>query len=133
MSLFVDTSAFVALADRGDTHHQSAVQFIRNLPADEVMITSDYVMDETLTRLRFSIGHEAAMKFGTGILKSRMVRMIHIDESLWKQAWEFFKKYPDQAFSFTDCVSFAVMRVFDVSVAFSFDQDFLKAGLQIVP
>jgi len=48
-------------------------------------------------------------------------------------AWGFFRKYRDHELSFTDCTSFAAMRKYGIREAFTFDEDFSKAGFEIVP
>ena len=41
-----------------------------------------------------------------------------------------FEKFADQEISFTDCVSFALMREADIQQAFSFDWHFERAGFK---
>ena len=43
--------------------------------------------------------------------KSDQIEMLTINEEIKKKAWEIIKKYHDQAFSYTDCTSFAVMQI----------------------
>jgi predicted nucleic acid-binding protein len=44
------------------------------------------------------------------------------------QAWTTFDRYRDRAWSFTDCVSRAVMQRLDLARAFAFDQHFREFG-----
>ncbi|RLB04974.1 MAG: VapC toxin family PIN domain ribonuclease, partial [Deltaproteobacteria bacterium] len=48
-------------------------------------------------------------------------------------AEEILMQYEDQAFSYTDAVSFAVMKQYGITQAFSFDQYFVTAGFSLVP
>ncbi len=55
-SLFVDSSALVALGDDTDDHYKKADRFFRNQLGATRFITSDFVLDETLTYLSSRIG-----------------------------------------------------------------------------
>jgi len=48
-------------------------------------------------------------------------------------AWTVFSRYRDQAFSFTDCASFALMERLKVKVALALDNDFRAYGLPCLP
>ena len=134
MRLFADTGAWCALYDKGDTHHTRAVAFLRELRNQRVrLITSDYVLDETLTLLRFRAGHREAVDFGKWVLQSPLVKVVRVDEMIWKAAWEIFVKYADKAFSFTDCTSFAIMRKLGITDAFAFDHNFEQMGFRLLP
>ena len=50
-----------------------------------------------------------------------------------ERAWEIFKKYDDQIFSFTDCVSFAQMERLDIRTALALDDDFKIMDYRVVP
>jgi predicted nucleic acid-binding protein len=47
-----------------------------------------------------------------------------------EEAWQMFKRYPDKAFSFTDCTSFVVMRHRGMWEAFTNDHNFAQVGYQ---
>jgi uncharacterized protein len=42
------------------------------------------------------------------------------------------RKYADQGVSFTDCVSFAIMRRHKIRTAFTFDRHFKLAGFNVI-
>jgi predicted nucleic acid-binding protein len=44
-----------------------------------------------------------------------------------------FEQFADQPFSFTDCLSFAVMKHSGLSRAFTFDNHFRVAGFEVWP
>jgi hypothetical protein len=134
MRLFADTGAWCALYDRSDVHHARASAFMRELKRQKVqLITSDYVLDESLTLLRFRAGHREAVEFGRWVLQSPLVKVINVDEKIWQAAWEIFVKSDDKYFSFTDCTSFAIMRQLDLINAFAFDHNFEQAGFVMLP
>jgi len=134
MRIFVDTSAWAALYDRSDVNHDAAAGFLRGLKGRRVaLITTDYVLDETLTLIRMRVGHTKAVDFGRWIFESEAVEVEEIDGDLWREAWEIFVRYSDKDFSFTDCTSFALMRRMGLSEAFSFDKHFSQFGFTLLP
>lgn len=134
MRLFADTGAWCALYDRSDVHHTHASAFLQELKREKAqLITSDYVLDESLTLLRFRAGHKEAVDLGQWVLQSPLVKRINVDERIWQSAWEMFVRYDDKAFSFTDCTSFAIMRQLGLLNAFAFDHNFEQAGFVMLP
>jgi len=131
--IFVDTGAWIALSDRNDQHYDDAVATYTLLKRrKERFLTTDYVIDETLTRLRYDLNHPSAVKFldfierteGTGVLN-----IVRIDEVLFQEAKTLFRRYDSAILSFTDCTSFAVCQRYKISEAFAFDQHFLMMGI----
>jgi predicted nucleic acid-binding protein len=131
---FVDTSAFHALLNTADRkEHKTATQVAAELGAEgALLITTDYILDETYTLLRSAIGHRVAVGFGHEIQKDEIV-LIQIDERIQQAAWSIFERYSDKRFSFTDCTSFAVMGTGKIETAFTFDGHFRQYGFQTMP
>lgn len=48
-------------------------------------------------------------------------------------SFDLMQKYADQRVSFTDCVSFVLMKKYRVGTAFSFDRHFEMAGFAVEP
>lgn len=137
MRLFVDTSAFVAIEDLGDSNHGRAMDFREKVRRDKTpfrtLYTSNYILDETITLLRFHCGRHVAVAFRKAIDTSRVVRVLWVDDALEKAAWGIFEKYSDKEYSFTDCTSFALMEVEAIRSAFAFDEHFLQQGFNVFP
>ena len=112
--LFVDTSAFLALVNEKDNNHLAAASFLEEIKNGKVrikkIITSDYIIDETLTRIRYAMGHKEAVYWGQDILSSKVIEKVDVGRELFEPAWELFKTYEDKKLSFTDCTSFAIMK-----------------------
>jgi predicted nucleic acid-binding protein len=64
--LFVDTSAFFALANLADRHHAEAVAAFRSSVGDADFKTSDHIILETWCLIRSRLGRRAAMAFWGG-------------------------------------------------------------------
>lgn len=131
--VFVDSSALIALAKVNDDNHEQARQFLENLSGPFQMVTSDYILDETVTRLRDSLGAGMAARFCEKIFESRLYKIIFIDRKLFLEALEKLKKYSDKALSMTDCTSFVLMERQRLQTAFAFDDDFRRVGFEMVP
>jgi predicted nucleic acid-binding protein len=130
---FVDTWAWVALADRGD---RDAVRISQELrAAGHVLITSSPVLYEAYTFLRRSGGLDAARRLREEILTLMagngltVERVRPEDEQL---AWERFEMYDTDRLSFVDCTSFAIMERLGLTEAFTGDQHFAMAGFTVL-
>lgn len=129
--IFVDTGAWYALVDTDDANHGAAAAFLaaNTMP----LITTNAVFSETVTLIRYRIGHEAALVFGQKLKESAFVRMVSVTMADEERAWEIFTKYRDQEFSFVDCTSFAVMQRMKLTGAFAFDRHFKVMKFTAVP
>lgn len=132
--LFVDTAGWVAAADATDPNH-GAIGAARDLWFEDagLLLTTDYVIDETLTLLRFRLGLAATKEWWHTVGGSRRVRYEQIDSARAERAREIFFRYRDKDFSFTDCTSFAVMRELRLRSALTTDRHFRQAGFEILP
>jgi uncharacterized protein len=132
--LFVDTTGWIACADGADPAHEGACT-ARDaaLEAGQTLVTTDYVVDETLTLLRFRLSLAAALAWWEQINRSPRVRWEHIDNERFEKARQLFFQYRDKDFSFTDCTSFVVMRELRLTDALSTDRHFRQMGFQILP
>lgn len=134
MKIFVDTSAWFALFDPGERWHPAAQRFLEERKHSSLeLLTSDYVVDESITRIRKKIGHSQAVIFGENLFHSSITRILEVDQAVRNQAWSYFKRYADKEYSFTDCTSFALMKQFHVRHAFAFDDHFRHFGFTVVP
>lgn len=132
-SVFVDTSAWVALKHKGDNLWVKATQVNRTLLTSGVRyVTSNFVLDEAYTLLRLRAGHHIAVELGEEISRSQVVHIIRVGEPLEGEAWRIFKRYSDKDFSFTDCTSFAIMQQLNITEAFTNDHHFEQFGYQIL-
>jgi uncharacterized protein len=132
--LFVDTAGWLACADARDRDHRAAVAAQdRWLDEEGLLVTTDYVIDETLTLLRFRLGLDLARDWWTELAASNRVRRELIDNERAERARELFFRYRDKNFSFTDCTSFAVMRELRIRSALTTDRHFRQAGFEVIP
>lgn len=127
-TVFVDTGAWLALADRSDAHHKEAVEILRDLHKRCRLLTTNLVVAESYLLILRTLGHDAAIVFLDSIQGSPRTKKVFSDESLEAAAGEILRKYRDQDFSYADAVSFAVMKQEGITRAFTFDSHFLTLG-----
>lgn len=120
MSVFVDTSAFYAVADDDDSHFARAKEL---LAAEEPLITTDFVLSETWRLVRDRLGHAAADRFWAA-LRAGAVALEHVTPADLDAAWRIGEAFADQSFSLVDRTSFAVMERLGVHRAVAFDDGF---------
>ncbi|NIQ07968.1 MAG: type II toxin-antitoxin system VapC family toxin [Candidatus Korarchaeota archaeon] len=133
--IFIDTSWFYAVEVEQDKYHEEAVKTKRNLAKGEYGIpyTSNYVIDETITLLRFKASLKAALAFKKKVETSQVLHVIRISKHLEEKANENLKKYRELPLSFTDCASIGVMEDLTIQKILGFDEDFRKAGYIVYP
>lgn len=131
--LFVDTGAWFALADKSDQYHNQAIEIYGDLLRDYRLLTTNLVISETYTLMRRALGHQAAIRFVDNIEASPRVIKIYSDSTHEEQAIDILRQYHDQDFSYTDSVSFAVMKQYGAVKAFAFDRHFITAGFTLIP
>jgi hypothetical protein len=113
--------------------HAAAKAAAQHLEADDpLLVTTDYVLDETYTLLRCVLGHRAAVAFGREIHNGG-IEIVQVDESIQQEAWDILEQYRDKRFSFTDCTSFVVMKRGNIQLAFTLDRHFQQYGYRTVP
>ena len=132
--LFVDTSGWVAAADASDPLH-AAVCRARDKFLEEggLLVTTDYIADETLTTLRVRLGLKAASIWWDQASASRRLRWERVETARQDRARVAFFRQKDKAFSFTDCTSFVIMKELGIPTALATDRHFVQAGFRVLP
>ena len=82
--------------------------------------------------MRYHAGHQIARQFGEHFRRSKVICET-VTSEIRDNAWQIFLDYEDQEFSFTDCTSFAFMRISHIQDAFAFDTHFQILGFHIHP
>jgi len=131
--VFVDTSAYFALADRRDENHPSAVYLIQQLIREHTeLLTTNYVIAETHALLLNRIGYKTALQVIEELYKSQ-TRIYRVREAEERKALEIIRKYTDKEFSLVDAMSFATMERLHLTQAFAFDHHFAQYGFSLLP
>ena len=128
--IFVDTGGWFAALARRDQDHAAASDFLRQWKGG--LVTTDYVLDETLTLIQARIDHATAVAFLDSIERSSTLELVFVAPEDYYKALELFRNRDDKQWSFTDYTSFTVMARLDLSHALAFDDHFHQAGFTLV-
>lgn len=129
--IFVDTSGFYSLLVRRDAHHAAALQIVEKASRQKTLfVTTDYVVDETATLLKARKQTHLIPQFFSRIGLSAAIRVEWTDSDRFARTQALFLKHSDQDWSFTDCLSFVVMRQVELRDALTTDAHFEEAGFR---
>lgn len=132
--IFIDTGALVARYIKRDQFHKKAVRAWERIGTEGLRCyTSNFVLDETLTLLARRAGGGFAAERARHIYSSRILTILRPVEQVELKAVALLGKFGDQNVSFTDCVSFVLMRSHRITRAFAFDRHFEAAGFELWP
>ena len=133
-SVFIDTSAFVALRNASEAEHERARSALAELISSGVaLFTSNYVFAETYTALMVRVGRAEAIEWGRRFRAGGAIDLVHLDRPTEERAWEILERHDDKRWSYVDATSFALIERDGGSEAFAFDGHFAQRGLHLVP
>lgn len=130
--VFIDSSFFKGLIDPKDDFYKKANKIWLKFRDNGIKLaTSNYIIDETLTVLRSKCNLETAMKLRNLLAEnSQIIKIIRVTTEDEAKAWQWFVENWSKL-SFTDCVSFAVMKRLGLRRVAAFDEHFGRAGFKI--
>jgi len=138
--IFIDTWAWVALADKSDPYHRKAKALHKKLSRARCKyVTTDYVLGETITYLYDAIGSAQAQGFINTVLVAAdtgTYQLVHLSPQQFHRAWQLRQQYHDKAdISFVDFTSIVVMQDLGITDVFTGDAHFqqVNLGFQLFP
>lgn len=133
-SVFVDTSAFVALRNAAEAEHERAGATPSALLAEGVgLFTSNYVFAETYTALMVRVGREEAIEWRRRFRSSDAIELVRVEPAVGGTAWEILERHGDKRWSYVDATSFALIERDGGGEAIAFDAEFAQRGLRAWP
>jgi uncharacterized protein len=132
--IFVDTSAWLALADAHDRAHTSVIELYARLSRGEFgkAVTTNYVQAETLTLVRMNLGVEKVARIAEAFETSKELRTFWVEPVHHQEAVRMMLGHKDKEWSLVDCSSFVVMTSLQIRKALALDRDFDQAGFERV-
>ena len=131
MSVFVDTSALLALLNRYERLHENALRIWSRLDdVNEALFTSSYVLAETAALVQNRLGMAIAREFHEAVVPA--LKVIWVNEELHRQGVATLLTVNRRDLSLVDCVSFAVCRRIAIEQVFGFDAHFAEQGFMLL-
>jgi len=136
--IFVDSWAWIALADADDPQYRQALGVLKGLKADGVRLaTTNVVICESWENLRRRFGLAAALRFYHYVedisTKPGTLDIISVNAHDERDALRIARHHDDQDLSMVDCLSLAVMRQLGPHTAFTGDWHFTLLGFSAIP
>ncbi|MGH7699894.1 MAG: type II toxin-antitoxin system VapC family toxin [Gemmatimonadales bacterium] len=133
--VLVDTSAWLAVFHRRDQYHGPAGACLRQLRAERArLVVTDLILAELHLHLVRTVGPGRAAAHLETLNDDPLLEEAFTDRELEAAALrDWLQRFPDQAFTLADAVSFAAMRARRVEAAFTFDRHFAVAGFATIP
>lgn len=125
---FVDTLFVVALTNQRDQYHTKAVELSAKY-GDKRLLVTDAVLLEIGNTLSARF-RQQAIETIESFIDSDEVEVVRLNEFLFEQAFELYKKHADKTWGLVDCISFVVMREYDLTEALTCDKHFVQAGFR---
>lgn len=132
MTTFLDTSAILALFDADDPRHPAVDSAWQELVlSDEPLISSNYILVETLALVQRRLGMDAVQSVYRDIIP--LLEIEWLDEEVHQKAMTAFLQASRRRLSFVDCSSFEVMRKRGITRALTVDGHFKEHGFEQIP
>ncbi len=132
MSVFVDTSALLAIMDADDASHRRAASAWRKLiTTDETLLTSSYVVVEVFALAQRRLGMEAVRALESDVMP--ILNVAWIDAAIHRRAVAALLAASRKKLSLVDCSSFEVMREYGIRRALTLDRHFSAQSFDVLP
>jgi predicted nucleic acid-binding protein len=132
----MDTWGWLALAEPLDRKHAAALRCYEEYSRTGRVVTSNYVLDETLTLIFRRLRFDAAYSFSKAMLASSFVAVESVTEARFRRAFELRGRFADKPdISFTDLTTIAIMTELKMTDILTADAHFAHVGLgfQLLP
>ncbi|MCX6045719.1 MAG: PIN domain-containing protein [Chloroflexi bacterium] len=127
MSIFVDTSAILAILNPNDANHLVARQIWTRLVIEKVpATTTNYVLLESFALVQNRVGLTAIRALHDGMVP--LLQLIWVTLELHQAAVTGLLIANQRALSLVDCTSFEAVRRFGITACFAFDRHFIEQG-----
>jgi len=132
MSVFVDTSALLAVLDAHEQNHLAAkAQWVALISRDEELVCTNYILVETFALTQNRLGMDAVRTLQEAVVPLLRIEWIGMHSHAHSVA--ALLTADRRQLSLVDCASFEAMRRLGIMTAFTFDRHFAEQGFQIMP
>lgn len=136
MRLFVDTWGWLTLAEPLANRHAAALRCYEEYSQSGRVVTSNFVLDESLTLIFRRLRFDVAYNFSKAVFESSFVAVETVTEARFRSAFELRRRFADKPnISFTDLTSIVIMTELKMVDILTADEHFAHVGLgfQLLP
>ena len=130
MTVFADTSYYIALLHARDDNHRKARAYTDHF--DGRMVTTAWVITELANALAKGANRRSFADFLHELEGDERVQIRAASDDLFKRGLSLYLRRTDKDWSLTDCISFVVMEELGLNDAFSTDRHFEQAGFAVL-
>ena len=126
-AVFADTFFFLALLNDDDPMHERARSASTQI---ENIVTSEFVLLELGNACARAEDHADFLALVHGIRATPRISVVPLDPALLDRGLHLMGNRQDKNWSLTDCISFVVMKEWELSEALTADRHFEQAGFK---
>ncbi len=130
MTVFADTSFYVALLSRRDAQHAAALHWATKERAQ--VVTTEFVLLEVANFFKQFKDRQKFTAFINSIRGDTASLIMPCDSVWFQKGLGLFAARQDKEWSLTDCISFAVMTEYRLAEALANDRHFSQAGFSVL-
>lgn len=126
MPVFADTYFYVALLNRADAHHATALDWASKQRPK--VITTEFVLIEVANFFRLPKDRGNFNEFVQALRIDPDSTIVPCDSAWFQKGLNRFASRSDKEWSLTDCISFVIMEEHGLNEALTEDHHFEQAG-----
>ena len=126
VTMLLDTSGLLCLADDRDYRHVQAQQLFRSTRS---CVVHNYILAEFIPLCQARrLNREKALSFLEDLLADARIELVWVDNTLHDAAFDLLRDRLDKTYSPCDAVSFLLMQEHGITEALSTDHHFAQEG-----
>ena len=139
MVIVLDVNFIIAFLLQRDPHHDVIYGFVEKLKDENpivLFLITNFVLSETLTRMEHA--HKVPKAKVVEVLKlietDESIRIVTIDEYMFREALEYYKQYLDKTWSVVEFTTYAYMKRNNLNCIGSIGHRHVRQfGFQVIP
>ena len=126
----MDTWGWLTLAEPLANRHAAALRCYEEYSQSGRVVTSNFVLDESLTLIFRRLRFDVAYNFSKAVFESSFIAVEAVTEARFRKAFDLRRRFADKPnISFTDLTSMAIMTELKLTDILTADEHFAHVGL----
>ena len=128
--VFADTSGWANAFVKTEPYNTKASTLVKQWEqSNRRVVTTNYVLSELIPLfVRMQVPRVSGLNYVATLRSVKWIEIVHIDESLDKEAWELLANRLDKEWSLVDAASIVVMQKRNITEVLTADHHFEQAG-----